>query len=95
MVQSFCLSLRNSSNHSENNGESPHLTWMMQFMAHFPWEENVQRIGDVVVYIIKSDNIGQELEIFQFRQVQKKFRTLGLRSLSRTKSNDNCSEGRK
>lgn len=40
-------------------------------MAHFPWEENVQRIGAMVVYIIKSDNIGQDLECFQFIQVQK------------------------
>lgn len=63
-------------------------------MGHFPWEENVQRIGAMVVYIIKTDNIGQDLECFQFIQVQK-FRTLGLRSLTQTKSNDSCSEARK
>lgn len=40
-------------------------------MAHFPWEENFQRIGAMVAYIIESDNTGQDLECFQFIQVQK------------------------
>lgn len=67
---------------------------MMQFMAQFTWEENVQRTGAMVACVIKSGNIGQELECFQFMQV-KNLRTLCIRSLTRTKNNDNCSEGKK
>lgn len=64
---------RNFSNHAEKKkkmgrGKST-LTQMMHLMAGFSWKENIERLEVVVAYGINSNNIGQELECFQFIQV--------------------------